>query len=80
MFVCEQALVVCDPFLEFVILVLDLLAFESLQLGKPHVENGLCLDLAEPKLEHQFLFSVVVCRADSRDDFVDVVERDDESF
>ena len=80
MLVCEQALVVSDLFLQLFILGLDLLAFESLQLGEPHIEYRLCLDLAEPEPDHQLFFGVVVCRADGLDDLVDVVERDDESF
>ena len=35
---------------------------------------------AESEGSHQFFLGVVVCRADGRDDFVDVVERDDQSL
>ena len=58
--VCEQALVVRDPLEEFVVLCLDLLALESLQLGKSHVEYRLCLDLAEPESDHQLFLGIVV--------------------
>ena len=80
MLVCEEALEVSDLPLQLFILSLDLLAFESLQAGEPHVEDSLCLDLSEAKTDHQLFLGVVVCRADGRDDFVDIVECDDESF
>ena len=78
--VSEQALEVSDLPLQLFVFSLDLLAFESLQAGEPHVEDSLCLDLSEAKTDHQLFLGVVVCRADGRDDFIDVVERDDESF
>ena len=80
MLVGKQALVVSDLPLQLCVLGLDLLAFESLQTGKPHVEDCLCLDLSEAKTDHQFLLGVIVRGSDGRDDFVDIVECYDESF
>ena len=45
MLICEQRLVVSDPLHELCVLSLDLLTLQTLQSGKSHIEDSLCLDL-----------------------------------
>ena len=80
--VAEQRLEVGDALLELLVLVLDALAFESGETAELHLQDGLRLRFREAELRHQAGARRLDVRggADERDDRVEVVQRDAESF
>ena len=62
-----------DLLFQLVVLVLQLLALESLQAFELHVEHDLRLNFRQVELCHQALFRVVVALADGLDDLVNVL-------
>ena len=78
--VCEKGAVIENSFLQFLIFLLDLFTFQTLQTCKTHVQNRLRLNVIQPKALHQALFSVVVRASDNPDDLIDVIDCDTQSF
>ena len=72
-FVGKQLAVILDALFQLVVLVLQLLALESLQTFELHVEHDLRLNFRQVELCHQALFRVVVALADGLDDLVNVL-------
>ena len=82
MFVSQDAAQVSDAFFQFSIFFFDFFSFQTRQAAQTHVEDGDGLFFAEAEFAHQGLFGNVVCRrfADRLDDFVDVVQGDEQAF
>lgn len=69
----QQFAVIRNALFEFLIFRFQLLAFESLQTLKLHVQHDLRLNLGQIEPLHQALFCVVIAFTDGLDDLVDIV-------
>ena len=78
----QQALEVIDQLHQFIVFVLEVLNGQAGQLIQPHVEDGVGLDLGESETCDQggLRFFAVAGRADDLDHFVDVADRDQQTF
>ena len=76
----EQLLEVGNALLKLAVLVLQLLAVETLERFQAHVQYRLRLHVGQAEALHQVLLCVVVAVADDVDDLVDVVLRDEQTL
>ena len=76
----EELHIVGDALFQLIVLVLQLLAVETLQGDEAHIADGLCLHLGEVETLHQVILGVIVAGADDLDDFVNIILRDQEAL
>ena len=69
----QQLLEVGNLGFQIGVLLLQLLAVQTLKCFQAHIQNGLCLDLVQLEALHQIFTGVVVAGTDDVDDLVDVV-------
>ena len=81
-FICQNATQVSNAFFQFRIFFFDFFAFQAGQSTQTHVEDGNGLFFAEAELAHQRLFGNIVCRrfTNCLDDFIDVVQSNEQAF
>ena len=82
MFISQNAAQVGNAFFQFLIFFFDFFAFETGQAAQTHVEDGHSLFFAQSELRHKGLFGHFIrCRfTNGLDDFVNVVEGDEQAF
>ena len=80
--VSQDRLQLADTLHQLIVLVLQLLSFQTCQSSKTHIHNSLGLGVREIKAFHQFRLGILhIGRvADDLDHFVDVVKGDKQSF
>ena len=76
----EQLLEVGNALLKLAVLVLQLLAVETLERFQAHVQYRLRLHVGQAEALHQVLLCVVVAVADDVDNLVDVILRDEQTL
>ena len=71
-----------DLLLQFGVFLLGLFAFQTGELGKAHVEDGLRLPLGEAEALHEAVLGLLLRArgAQKGDDLVDVIEGDEQAF
>ena len=81
-FVREDFAQLLDQLHQLRVFLFDLVAFESGQALQTHVEYRLSLNFRQSEAVHQLdlRFLAVLCGADQRDDLVDMVQRDAQTF
>ena len=80
--ITENRLVLGDPCEKFFVLVLDLLPLQSGQGAQAHLDDRVRLNIGKIKAFHEFGFrNLDIFRtADDLDDFIDVIEGDQQTF
>ena len=78
----EEVFEVSDGFLHVLIVLFELVSFEACQLAQTHVEDGDGLLFRKSEFRHERLFRHIIGAGftDGLDDFIDVVERDEETL
>ena len=80
--ICQQPLQVGDALADAAVFLLDLVAFQPGELVEAHLQNGVSLLFAEQETGHQAGAGLVAIArlADGTDNFIEVIERDQEPF
>ena len=80
--VCKNCLQPRDCLQKFLMLGLDLVSFQSCKSPQPHVDNRLRLHLVQTEPLHQFClgFGDIRRRTDNVNDFVNIVNRDEQTL
>ena len=75
-FIFQKLRVVRNLLQEFLILVFNLLFFQTLQSAQLHVKDCLRLDFRKSEALHQSFLCIVVAASDNFYNFVDIIKRD----
>ena len=78
--VAQQFQIVSDALFQLIILILQLLAVQTLQCLKTHIQNSLCLHIVQRKALHQCFLRIVVTGANDTDNFINIILCDQQTF
>ena len=80
--ICQHGTKIRNRLLQLGVFFLQTLALQSGQAGKAHIQNRLRLLVRERKAFHELRlgFGGIRAVADDADDFIDIIQRDEQAF